>query len=39
MQKISGRELPFADVKAKMAMQYAAVTGLSLSHQHLVASS
>jgi len=39
MQKISGRELPLADVRAKMAMHYAAVTGLSLSHQHIVASS
>jgi lipoate-protein ligase B len=39
MQKISGRELPFADVKARMAREYAAATGLTLSHQHLVATS
>ena len=39
MQKVLGRELPFAEVKARIAREYSAVTGLSLSHQHLVASS
>ncbi len=38
MQKVAGRELPFTEVKAKVAKEYGAVTGLSLTHQHLVTS-
>ena len=38
MQKIAGQELPFAEVKARVAREYGAVTGLSLSHQRLVTS-
>ncbi len=36
MQKITGRVLPFADVKARFAREYSSVTGLSLVHQRLV---
>ena len=35
MRKIVGRELPFGEVKAKVAKEFASVTGLSLTHQHL----
>ena len=35
MRKIVGRELPFGEVKAKVAKEVASVTGLSLTHQHL----
>ena len=38
MKEIAGRELPFAEVKGRVAREYAAVTGLSLSHQRLVTS-
>jgi lipoate-protein ligase B len=38
MQKIAGRELPFAEVKARVAKEYASVTGLSLTHQRLMTS-
>ena len=38
MQKIAGRDLPFTEVKARVAKEYGAVTGLSLSHQRLVTS-
>jgi lipoate-protein ligase B len=38
MQKIMGKPLPFDGVKARFASEYSAVTGLSLSHQHLVLS-
>ena len=36
MQKVKGQPLPFDEVKAKFAREYSAVTGLTLSHQHLV---
>ena len=36
MQRIKGGPLPFDEVKAKFAREYSAVTGLTLSHQHLV---
>jgi lipoate-protein ligase B len=39
MQKIAGRELPFGEVKARVAKEYASVTGLSLTHQRLMTSS
>jgi len=38
MQELSGRTLPFEEVKANFAKEYSSVTGLSLSHQRLVAS-
>ncbi len=38
MQKLSGRTLPFEEVKASFAREYSSVTGLSLSHQRLIAS-
>jgi lipoyl(octanoyl) transferase len=38
MQKITGRELPFTEVKSRAAKEYAAVTGMSLSHQRLMTS-
>ena len=38
MQKIIGKPLPFDGVKARVAREYSAVTGLTLSHQHLVES-
>jgi len=37
MQKIKGQPLPFDEVKARFAREYSAVTGLTLSHQHLLA--
>ena len=36
MQRIKGGLLPFDEVKARFAREYSAVTGLTLSHQHLV---
>ncbi len=36
MQKITGRILPFDDVKARFAREYSSVTGLGLVHQRLV---
>ncbi len=36
MQKITGRVLPFVDVKARFAREYSSVTGLGLIHQRLV---
>ncbi len=36
MQKITGKVLPFADVKARFAREYSSVTGLGLVHQRLV---
>jgi len=38
MQRIKGEPLPFDEVKARFAREYSTVTGLALSHQHLVAS-
>jgi lipoate-protein ligase B len=38
MQKIKGQPLPFNEVKARFAREYSAVTGLTLSHQHLLTS-
>jgi len=38
MQKIKGQPLPFDEVKARFAREYAAVTGLAFSHQHLMTS-
>jgi len=38
MQSIKGEPLPFDEVKARFAREYSAVTGMTLSHQHLVAS-
>jgi len=38
MQKIKGRPLPFDEVKARIAREFSTVTGLTLSHQHLLAS-
>jgi lipoate-protein ligase B len=38
MQKIKGEPLPFDAVKASLAREYASVTGLTLTHQRLVAS-
>ncbi len=37
MQKITGKPIPFDEVKAMFAREYSAVTGLSLTHQRLVA--
>ncbi len=39
MQKLSGREVPFGEVKARVAKEWSSVTGTQLSHQRLVASS
>ncbi|MDG6909257.1 MAG: lipoyl(octanoyl) transferase LipB [Nitrososphaerota archaeon] len=36
MQKLAGASLPFEDVKARVAREYSAVTGLALSHQRVV---
>ena len=36
MRRIKGEPLPFDEVKARFAREYSAVTGLTLSHQHLV---
>ncbi|HYA56765.1 MAG TPA: lipoyl(octanoyl) transferase LipB [Nitrososphaerales archaeon] len=36
MQKIKGHPLPFDEVKARFAREYSTVTGLALSHHHLV---
>ena len=36
MQKIKGQPLPFAEVKGRFAREYSAVTGMILSHQHLL---
>jgi lipoate-protein ligase B len=38
MRKVAGNAFPFDDVKARFAREYSAVTGLALSHQHLVRS-
>lgn len=38
MAKVAGREFPFSEVKARVAREYAAVTGLLLSHQHFTTS-
>jgi len=38
MQRIKGEPLPFGEVKARFAREYSAVTGLTLSHQHLLTS-
>jgi lipoate-protein ligase B len=38
MQKVAAKTFPFEDVKARFAREYSAVTGLALSHQHLVRS-
>ena len=37
MQKVAGGALPFEEVKARVAREYSSVTGVSLTHQHLVA--
>ena len=39
MQKIAGRMVPFAEVKATAAKEYAAVIGMPLLHQRLMTSS
>ena len=36
MQKITGKPVPFEEVKARLAREYSNVTGLSLIHQNLV---
>jgi len=36
MKKLTGKAMPFDDVKARFAREYSAVTGLALTHQHLV---
>ena len=36
MQKLSGKALPFDEVKGNFAREYSSVTGLSLTHQRLV---
>ena len=36
MKKLTGKDLPFEDVKARFAREYSAVTGLTLTHQRLV---
>jgi lipoate-protein ligase B len=38
MQKVSGKEIPFEEVKARFAREWSSVTGTALSHQRLVAS-
>lgn len=38
MQEIKGKPLPFELVKAAVAREFSSVTGLALSHQHLVES-
>ena len=38
MQKITGKPIPFEEVKGTFAREYAGVTGLTLTHQRLVAS-
>ena len=38
MQKLSGRAMPFDDVKGRVAREYSAVTGLPLSHQRFITS-
>jgi lipoate-protein ligase B len=38
MQKIRGESLPFDAVKASLAQEYSSVTGLTLTHQRLLAS-
>lgn len=38
MQKIQGKPLPFAEVKATFAREYSSVTGLALTHQRLITS-
>jgi len=36
MKKLTGRVVPFDDVKARFAREYSAVTGMTLTHQRLV---
>jgi lipoate-protein ligase B len=36
MQRIKGEPLPFDGVKARFAREYSTVTGLTLSHQHIM---
>jgi lipoyl(octanoyl) transferase len=36
MKKLTGKTVPFDDVKASFAREYSAVTGMTLTHQHLV---
>jgi len=38
MQKVTGKAIPFEEVKGRFAREYSEVTGLSLTHQRLVAS-
>jgi len=38
MQKITGKPIPFEEVKGTFAREYASVTGLTLTHQRLIAS-
>lgn len=38
MQKITGRAIPFGEVKGRFAREYSSVAGLALSHQNLVSS-
>lgn len=37
LQKLTGRELPFDEVKARLAREYSSVAGLPLTHQRLLA--
>lgn len=39
MQKITGRTLPFDEIKGHFAREYSSVTGIALTHQRLVSSS
>jgi lipoyl(octanoyl) transferase len=39
MQKITGKALPFDEIKGHFARDYSSVTGIELTHQHLVGSS
>jgi lipoate-protein ligase B len=38
MQKVLGRAVPFDEVKGRFAHEFSTVTGLTLTHQRLVAS-
>ena len=38
IKKITGKEAPFEEVKARFAREWTSVTGMALSHQRLVAS-
>ncbi|MDE1852229.1 MAG: lipoyl(octanoyl) transferase LipB [Thaumarchaeota archaeon] len=38
MAKLTGKPIPFEEVKARVAREFSAVTGISLTHQRLIAS-